>query len=191
MKLSELGTMNKQLDINIPIVDCSAAQIFRQNSRQRSSVSVTCSHDKTDIHNFSDKIQLKKLALQYSEKKECVQMKRDNMQYVAKQMLMDVLTKEWICKDLDDADVYAYLIDRVLPTLVLGLEKLLTEVSEWLLVDPETTNGSFNPINYLAQFLMRNNPRYCSFNEATSYARGLRGAGEQMKLELPHMTDNR
>ncbi|KAJ9442315.1 hypothetical protein DIPPA_05879 [Diplonema papillatum] len=49
-----------------------------------------------------------------------------------------------------------YLEENVLPTLVPALEELLTEVAE----RQSSKKSHLNPIDWLAQFLMRNNPRY-------------------------------
>jgi len=52
------------------------------------------------------------------------------------------------------------------------------------LVETELPDCNFNPINYLAHYIMRNNPRYSNFNEASPYIRGLRNVAEQLKHEL-------
>ena len=73
---------------------------------------------------------------------------------------IDVLAQEWLSNAWSfDADVQLYLADTILPSLILSLEKLLTRVSERGLMDEEGIVPDFNPINYLAQQLMRLNPR--------------------------------
>lgn len=64
---------------------------------------------------------------------------------------------------------------------VVGLEKLLTEVSHRGLVDDKGHNPDFNPINYLAQHLMRNNPKHSSLSEAHLYCQSMQEVSEVLK----------
>ena len=50
---------------------------------------------------------------------------------------------------------------------------------------------NFNPVNYLAQYLMRNNPRYSNFSEASPYVRSLREVGEVLKAQIFQLEDNK
>ena len=93
-------------------------------------------------------------------------------------LAVDMLAKEWLEAQTFDLDSRAYLIDKLLPTLILGLEKLLIEVGQ------RPPEKHFNPINYLAQYLMRNNPRYSNFPEASPYARGLRQVYEELRQKI-------
>ena len=52
------------------------------------------------------------------------------------------------------------LFFQVLPTLILGVERLLKEVDEKGLSASNVYQTEFNPLNFLAQYLMRNNPRW-------------------------------
>ena len=72
---------------------------------------------------------------------------------------IDILAKEWLGK-CHGLPTKLYLINGVLPILVLGLESLLVKVGKRGLEEQEGFRNDFNPINILAQFLMRNNPRY-------------------------------
>ena len=93
-------------------------------------------------------------------------------------LAVDMLAKEWLEAQTFDLDSRAYLIDKLLPTLILGLEKLLIEVGQ------RPPEKHFNPINYLAQYLMRNNPHYSNFPEASPYARGLRQVYEELRQKI-------
>lgn len=42
---------------------------------------------------------------------------------------LELLAEEWLREECGDVATKTYLIDNLLPTLILGLEKLLTEVS--------------------------------------------------------------
>lgn len=41
---------------------------------------------------------------------------------------LELLAREWLNEQNSSAETRAYLVDKLLPTLVVGLEKLLTEV---------------------------------------------------------------
>lgn len=76
------------------------------------------------------------------------------------ELVTEELVKEWLVKQ-PCLSTRLFLVERLLPTLVLGLEKLLVEVGRKGLVGATAPRPSdFNPINYLAQFLMRNNPNF-------------------------------
>ncbi|KAJ3177710.1 EF-hand calcium-binding domain-containing protein 5 [Geranomyces variabilis] len=110
-----------------------------------------------------------------------------------------------------DLEMRAYMLETALPTLLFALEKLLREVERRKLVggseDPERQGGGqqlakaaddglepqndkpkdqFDSINWLAQFLYRNNPRFSNFSTSTSspYAQSLTAASQSLKLRL-------
>jgi hypothetical protein len=104
---------------------------------------------------------------------------------------LDVLAREWMDNNPATIDLRIYLIENLFPSLIMGLEKLLTEAEKRELVDTETAVSNFNPVNYLAQYLMRNNPRYSNFPEASPYAKGLRKVAEDLKSEIFEIDANR
>ena len=62
-------------------------------------------------------------------------------------------------------------------TIIHGGRFLLlpaTQVSLRGLADSEDEQPDFNPVNYLAQYLMRNNPRYSNFPEGNPYYQSMR-----------------
>ncbi|XP_028400288.1 EF-hand calcium-binding domain-containing protein 5-like [Dendronephthya gigantea] len=102
---------------------------------------------------------------------------------------LDVLAREWLDDNPVGMEQRIYLIENLFPSLIMGLEKLLTEVEKRELVEKNTV-ATFNPVNYLAQYLMRNNPRYSNFPEASPYAKGLRKVAEDLKSEIYEIDSN-
>ena len=112
------------------------------------------------------------------EKISIRQLEKRQLEKTKLQLSVDILAKEWLESQFFDLDTRVYLLDKLLPTLVLGLEKLLIEVGK------RPPEKHFNPINYLAQYLMRNNPRYSNFPEASPYVRGLRKVCEELRQTM-------
>ena len=109
-----------------------------------------------------------------------------------RQLPIDLLAKEWLNLAKPSIDSRLYLLEHVLPSAILGVEKLCTEVSRRGLENsPSLTPGGFNPINYLAQYMMRNNPRYSNFAEASPYMRGLRQVSTELREQVSSMEENK
>lgn len=112
-------------------------------------------------------------------------------QLVARTIPLDILARDWLNDNDITSEVRVYLLENLMPTLILGVEKLLGEVEKKGLTDSEGFCPTFNPINYLAQFLMRNNPRYSNFAEASPYAKGIRKVVDDLKREVFSLEDNK
>ncbi|XP_022089636.1 EF-hand calcium-binding domain-containing protein 5-like isoform X2 [Acanthaster planci] len=125
------------------------------------------------------------------EKKLHVETVREEKQRLARRIPVDTLALEWLNDNHVTVDARAYLLDKLLPTLILGIEKLLMEAEKRGLTESNQANPNFNPINFLAQYLMRNNPRYSNFPEASPYIRGLREVTEELKKHVFSFEDNR
>ena len=50
---------------------------------------------------------------------------------------------------------------------------------------------SFQPLIYLAQYLLRNNPRHSNFPEASPYIRGLREVSEKIRRNVYNIEMNK
>ncbi|XP_035826955.1 EF-hand calcium-binding domain-containing protein 5 [Aplysia californica] len=124
-------------------------------------------------------------------KKQNAQMSKEAARKIIRKIPVELLAKEWLTKEDATVDMRAYMVDFVLPTLILGVERLLKEVDEKGLSSTNRFEPEFNPLNFLAQYLMRNNPRYSNFAEASPYVRGLREVSEELKQELFTFEDNR
>lgn len=136
-------------------------------------------------------LMMTKLIQKRSANKERNIKTRDQARQLAIKVPLDILAKDWFSSEDESVETRAYLVDKIMPTLVLGLEKLLVEVGRKGLADKDEPDPNFNPINYLAQYLMRNNPRFSNFSEASPYVRGLRSVGEELKKQLFDLEENR
>lgn len=110
-----------------------------------------------------------------------------------RQVSLDVLATEWLNIGQQTIESRAYLIGNVLPQVVLGLEHILREAvakelagsnAQPAAIQSEGADPNFNPINRLAEFLMRNNHRYNNFCETSPYVRGLRNTVAKLQDEM-------
>ncbi|XP_072099749.1 uncharacterized protein [Mobula birostris] len=108
-----------------------------------------------------------------------------------KRIPMDLLVKEWFSDNTVTVQTRIYLLEKLLPTLILGLENLLIEIEKKQLTVLERPHPYFNPINFLAQFLMRNNPRHCNLPKEDSYLLGLQHVTQELKTHVTDVKDNR
>ena len=113
----------------------------------------------------------------------------ENEKAAAGRVPLELLARDWLNEQCVGTEQQAFLVENLLPSLVVGLEKLLTEVSVRGLVEDKGENPDFNPINYLAQHLMRNNPKYSNFAEAHPYCRAMREISEELK-KVAYSVDN-
>lgn len=103
---------------------------------------------------------------------------------------LELLAREWLNEQNAGNEMRWYMVETLLPTLVIGLEKLLDEVSMRGLENTTEQQADFNPVNYIAQYLMRNNPRYSNSAEAHPYCRTMRDVSEQLK-KIAHAIDEK
>ena len=95
---------------------------------------------------------------------------------------IDILAEEWLGK-AQDLSTKLYLAERVLPALVLGLERLLVEVGKKGIEEQIGFRDDFNPVNFLAQQLMRHNPmyRHCVLSQSP-YTMGLKMVAAKLRM---------
>lgn len=112
-------------------------------------------------------------------------------QSILNSLPLDLLAREWLDHSGVSLSTRAYLVSRLLPTLIMGLDDLLVEVSEQGSDGEPQTHHSFNPIDFLARYLMRNNPKYNSNLPATSpYTRSMRRIADELNALLRATEDN-
>ena len=104
---------------------------------------------------------------------------------------LELLAREWLNEQNASSDTRCYMVEKLLPTLVIGLEKLLNEVSLRGLEEYRLPQADFNPVNFVAQYLMRNNPRYSNFAEAHPYCRTMREVSEELKKMAYAIDENK
>ncbi|XP_076106684.1 EF-hand calcium-binding domain-containing protein 5-like isoform X2 [Mytilus galloprovincialis] len=134
---------------------------------------------------------MEKLVGMRNEKKNNTRSSRDDARKMARKIPTEILAKQWLNDNEATLEVRSYLVDKVLPTLILGVEKLLTEADKKGLTEENEEDPDFNPINFLAQYLLRNNPKYSNFSEASPYVRGLREVADGLRKQLFNIEDNR
>lgn len=109
----------------------------------------------------------------------------------ASKVPLEMLAREWLNDHRATLDTRSYLVEKLLPTLVVGLEKLLREVTSRDLVENMEQQQDFNPVNFVAQHLMRNNPRYSNFAEAHPYCSTMKQVGEELKRVAYSLDENK
>lgn len=134
---------------------------------------------------------MSKLMEKRAAKKERNQATREEARKIMRKIPMEMLAKEWMKDTHATVETRAYLVDKILPTVILGMEKVLMEAERRGLTEKAEADANFNPINYMAQYLMRNNPRYSNFSEASPYIRGLREISETLKTQLFDIEENK
>jgi hypothetical protein len=103
---------------------------------------------------------------------------------LTRQIPVKLIAMEWLSKSSLSFDTRAYLLEHFLPVVVLGCDKLLQAAATRNLVDTNRRDANFNPINFLAQHLMRNNPRYNSQNETSPYMRTMREVYSELREQM-------
>ncbi|XP_053376187.1 EF-hand calcium-binding domain-containing protein 5-like [Mercenaria mercenaria] len=135
---------------------------------------------------------MEKLVGLRNTKKELTKISKVQATNLARKIPTELLARDWLNVIEATLETRAFLVEKLMPTLILGVEKLLNEADKRGLANgSDTRDPNFNPINYLAQYLMRNNPRYSNFSEASPYVRSLREVTEDLKKELFNIEDNR
>jgi hypothetical protein len=110
---------------------------------------------------------------------------------VTRKIPIQVLAAEWFSRIDSSTENRTYLMENFLPVLVLGCEKVLNEAQAKQLVVQNKKDPNFNPINHLAQFLMRNNPKFSNQNESSPYVRTMREVYQELKEQMNSIQGNK
>ncbi|KAA3675015.1 uncharacterized protein DEA37_0003570 [Paragonimus westermani] len=139
------------------------------------------------------------LAVLFDNAVESKERDKTRLRKILRQVSLDTLATEWLNCEPRTIENRAYLIGNVLPQAVFGLEHVLREAVSRQLIGPdanaeaierESADPNFNPINRLAEFLMRNNHRYSNFTETSPYVRGIRNTVAKLQHEMFMRSDN-
>ncbi|XP_044531530.1 EF-hand calcium-binding domain-containing protein 5 [Gracilinanus agilis] len=115
---------------------------------------------------------------------------KEHEKKMAEKFPVDDLANEWLSDDKETLDTQAYLLEKLLPTLMPGVEKMLMEVEKRKLLGP-IKKKTFDPINYLGEYLMRNNPNFQKDLPETGYLKAMKNVTKTMKTKIPNTPDNR
>ncbi|KAM6049519.1 EF-hand calcium-binding domain-containing protein 5 isoform 1-T2 [Chlamydotis macqueenii] len=139
---------------------------------------------------FYDKVQQRCLRLQETKVK-MIHTQKAEEEKLKKREPCDWLSKEWFSEDKESLDTRIYLLDKLLPTLIPGVEKLLMEVERKDVLTSDKEATKFNPINFLGEYLMRHNPQYGISPTPGPYLRGMKMVTEELKTGIPGTTSER
>ncbi|XP_075450330.1 EF-hand calcium-binding domain-containing protein 5 isoform X1 [Ascaphus truei] len=127
---------------------------------------------------FLEKMQQRGLKLQ-QKTLEKTQQQRAQEEKVKKTAPPDELTREWFSQDQLTVDTRAYLLDKLMPSIVPGVEALLKEAEKKKVLEDHSIK--FDPINFLGEHLMRHNPEFGCSSTAPPYVRGLKEVVADLK----------
>lgn len=116
---------------------------------------------------------------------------KDRAHQLTRQVPLQLLALEWFNKIDASIETRAYLVENFLPILVLGCEKVLKEAQKRQLVDGNKADHNFNPVNQLAQYMMRNNPKYNNHNETSPYVRTMREVYQELREQMFAYQENK
>ncbi|XP_019366784.1 PREDICTED: EF-hand calcium-binding domain-containing protein 5 [Gavialis gangeticus] len=139
---------------------------------------------------FYEKVQQRALRLQQTKVEQFQACKAEG-EKIKKNEPLDWLSKEWFNDETATRDTRAYLLDKLLPTLVPGVEKLLMEVERKKVLDTSTDPPKLDPIHFLGEYLMRHNPQFDVSARPGPYLRGMKMVMEELKTEVPDTALNR
>ena len=105
------------------------------------------------------------------------------VQEVASSALIDSLSAEWWSANLSQTVINEFL-ENLIPLVVLACEKVINEADERHLIETTTPDRSFNPINHLASFLMRNNPKYIHYSSLSPYHYAMKSLLNTKKVQV-------
>ena len=148
------------------------------------SQSLFSSEERDDIQ-FEALVVKRKLAFQ------SLLQKKEQALAVTREIPLQLLALEWFNKIDASIETRAYLVENFLPILVLGCEKILKDAQLKHLIDSNKREANFNPINLLAQYLMRNNPKYNNSNETSAYVRTMREVYQELREQMFAFQENK
>ncbi|XP_019477594.1 EF-hand calcium-binding domain-containing protein 5-like [Meleagris gallopavo] len=139
---------------------------------------------------FYEKVQQRSLSLQEAKVK-MIRAEKAKEEKKKKREPCDGLCQDWFSNEKESLDARTYLTDKLLPTLIPGVENLLMKVGRKDVLAPAMGHAKFDPITFLAEYLMRHNPQYDTCTKPGPYLRGLNAVTEELKREIPDTASER
>ncbi|XP_021271614.1 EF-hand calcium-binding domain-containing protein 5 isoform X2 [Numida meleagris] len=139
---------------------------------------------------FYGKVQQRSLSLQETKVK-AIRAQKAKEEKVKKREPCDELCREWFSSEKESLDARTYLLDKLLPTLIPGVEKLLVEAERKNVLAPAKEPAKFDPITFLGEYLMRHHPQYDTSTKPGPYPRGLKAVTEELEREIPDTASER
>ncbi|XP_071431380.1 EF-hand calcium-binding domain-containing protein 5 isoform X2 [Pithys albifrons albifrons] len=139
---------------------------------------------------FYEKVQQRCLSLQ-DTKVGMIGAQKAEEEKVEKRKPSDWLARDWYCEERQTLDTRIYLLDKLLPTLIPGVENLLMEVERKHVLVSDKEPTTFDPINYLGEYLMRHNPLYSVPAKPGPYVRGMKEVAEELRALVQGTTSER
>ncbi|XP_053864163.1 EF-hand calcium-binding domain-containing protein 5 [Malaclemys terrapin pileata] len=176
--------------LKLPKLSVKSTPIREKRRRQESATLPGLRKDAQWKETFYEKVQQRALNLQ-REKVEKIHVRKAEEEKIEKKEPLDWLSKEWLSEEKMTRDTRAYLLDKLLPTLVPGVEKLLMEVERKKVLETDQDPPKFDPINFLGEYLMRHNPQFDTSAKLGPYKRGMKAVMEELKTQVPDTALNR
>jgi hypothetical protein len=155
---------------------------MNQNKKPTRYITTYCKENSFLIDNFSISTDNDPLNNYLSQDRNQVSSSR-TIQEVASSALIDSLAGEWWSTNLSKT-VINDLLENLIPLVVLACEKVVNEADERHLIETTTPDRSFNPINRLASFLMRNNPKYIHYSSLSPYHYAMKSLLDTKKVQV-------
>ncbi|CAM2104171.1 unnamed protein product [Caretta caretta] len=176
--------------LKLPKLSVQSMPIRAKRRSQESATLPGLRKDAQWKETFYEKVQQRALNLQ-REKVEKIHVRKAEEEKIKKKEPLDWLSKEWLSEEKMTRDTRAYLLDKLLPTLVPGVEKLLMEVERKKVLETDQDPPKFDPINFLGEYLMRHNPQFDTSAKLDPYKRGMKAVMEELKTQVPDTALNR
>jgi len=120
---------------------------------------------------------------------------------------VQILAQEFLINENVDLETRAYLLESVFPLLCVSIEKLLVEIDRRKIIEMDEKPSEFivershnaipkdvpfDSINWLAQYLYRNNPKYSNYSDITStpYLKSIKSVTTTLQAKLFEMNIN-
>ncbi|ORX84556.1 hypothetical protein BCR32DRAFT_291273 [Anaeromyces robustus] len=133
---------------------------------------------------------------------------KKNFEVDVNNLSVQLLAQEFLTNENVDLETRAYLLESVFPILCVSLKKLLIELDRRKIIERNEKptefvvdrnhnavprDVPFDSINWLAQYLYRNNPKYSNYSDITStpYLKSIKTVTTTLKAKLFEMDINK